>query len=112
MCRWASTEGGTGGVGGMCRWASTEGELEGTCAGRYLCNGEGEAPCAWRHWHGQGAHPHRRWHREGHQAGGRASTVRSRADKPVGLGEGQDPWKCWVSGLQGPTAQKEKNWAS
>ena len=61
---------------------------------------------------GRGAHPHRRWHREGHQAGGRASTVRSRADKPVGLGEGQDPWKCWVSGLQGPTAQKEKNWAS
>lgn len=35
------------------------------------------------------------------------STVRSRADKHVGLGGGEDPWRCWVSGLQGMTAQKE-----
>ena len=35
------------------------------------------------------------------------STVRSRVDKHVGPGGGQDPWRCWVSGLQGPMVQKE-----
>lgn len=72
-----------GGEGAVCihgsgegPWASMEGEgQEGPCAGRYPWNGEGEVPCAY---------PHRRWHREGRQAGGRAQHCQKQGRQACG----------------------------
>ena len=79
----------------MCRWASTGEEVEGPCAGEHPWEGEGpcagghpwegeEGPRAGRHWPGQGAHPHRRWHREGSQTGGRAQHCQKQSRQACG----------------------------